>query len=52
MKFQVVLALIALVVAVPFEGGRLHKRAGEKIHVGYRAVHKVGRIDRSDNHIA
>ncbi|ERF72908.1 hypothetical protein EPUS_08736 [Endocarpon pusillum Z07020] len=41
MKFQVVLALVALVAAVPFEGGQLHKRAGEKIHVGYRAVHKA-----------
>ena len=51
MKFWAVLALAALVAAVPFEGVSLHKRAGERILIGYRTVSKVRRIDHADNHI-
>lgn len=41
MKFWALLALAASVTAIPFEGGILHKRAGERIHIGYRIVSKV-----------
>ncbi len=52
MKFSAVLALAALVAAVPFEGVPLHKRDGERVHIGFRTVSKVRRIDHSDICIA
>ncbi len=41
MKFCALLALAASVAAIPFEGDILHKRSGERTHIGYRIVSKV-----------
>ncbi|KAK4660708.1 hypothetical protein QC762_121445 [Podospora pseudocomata] len=40
MKFWALVALAASVAAIPFEGGTIHKRAGGRIHIGYRIVSK------------
>ena len=41
MKLLAVLALAASVAAFTFEGTPLQKRAGERIHIGYRMMNTV-----------
>ncbi|KAK4197627.1 hypothetical protein QBC40DRAFT_308879 [Triangularia verruculosa] len=49
MKFWALLALAASISAIPFEGGILHKRAGARIHIGYRIVSKEEADAINDN---